>query len=180
MDCYYRCTRCKRDDLPAQAFSPSQLKLKGRWCRECQNEHRRNKRAGIAPKRVTDVCLWCGKDIRHKRAHAKWCSSSCEMRAFRDANPGRQREYWIRSNYGIEPSAFDSMVDAQGGRCAICDKQPERWNIDHCHDTGAVRGLLCPQCNMGLGLMGDDPRVMRAAAEYLERPRLTSETRKAA
>lgn len=62
------------------------------------------------------------------------------------------------------------MLAAQDGVCAICKQTPEgQWNIDHCHDTGAVRGLLCSPCNIGIGQLGDDPERVRAALEYLLR-----------
>lgn len=109
------------------------------------------------------------------RAHAKWCSSSCTMKGYRAANPGRQRAYWIKSVYGLTAEAFDEMFSAQGGRCGICGTdQPSgegkiaQWNIDHCHDSGAVRGILCSPCNIGIGQLRDDPSLLRKALAYLE------------
>ena len=68
------------------------------------------------------------------------------------------------------------MLEAQGGVCAICEK-PERSTsrygrikklaVDHDHDTGAVRGLLCANCNKGIGNLGDDPDILIAGAAYL-------------
>jgi len=73
------------------------------------------------------------------------------------------------------------MHEAQGGLCAIC-KQPETGKhnrgskeaalelaVDHCHITGDVRQLLCHKCNKALGLFQDDPNILKAATEYLER-----------
>lgn len=56
-------------------------------------------------------------------------------------------------------------------RCAICFEAPrlgERLAVDHCHETGVVRGLLCRRCNTGIGLLRDDPMVLNAAVAYLE------------
>lgn len=67
------------------------------------------------------------------------------------------------------------MVLAQGDRCAICGSLDigvigqANWPIDHDHNTGKVRGLICNFCNKGLGNFKDDPSILRAAAEYLER-----------
>jgi hypothetical protein len=63
------------------------------------------------------------------------------------------------------------MVARQKGRCAICEAPPTRQGlcIDHCHETGVVRGLLCGNCNQAIGKLRDDPRIMRAAAEYVEK-----------
>lgn len=79
--------------------------------------------------------------------------------------------------FGISPEEYDRLSADQGGVCAICGKQ-ERWRtgrgktahlaVDHCHATGRVRGLLCRQCNRGLGLLGDTADSIRRALRYLE------------
>lgn len=68
------------------------------------------------------------------------------------------------------------MLAAQGGHCALCPRKPEEQaqgrrhlSVDHCHKTGQVRGLLCNTCNRGLGLLQDDPALLKAGAEYLQR-----------
>ena len=64
------------------------------------------------------------------------------------------------------------MLESQGNRCAICltDSPGGKgaWHVDHCHDSGLVRALLCANCNVGIGLLSHDPGRMRAAAEYVE------------
>ena len=62
------------------------------------------------------------------------------------------------------------MLEEQAGLCAICRRAPAA-HVDHDHLTGAVRALLCFNCNGGLGQFKDDPAVLRAAAEYVERHR---------
>lgn len=61
------------------------------------------------------------------------------------------------------------MVVAQDGRCAICGVAPDTLVVDHCHDTGVTRGLLCRWCNLGLGMFKDDLKAMEQAHSYLER-----------
>lgn len=61
------------------------------------------------------------------------------------------------------------MLTKQKGLCAICHKKMIKVNIDHCHATGKVRGLLCPECNRGLGLFYDDANRLISAAEYLKK-----------
>lgn len=75
------------------------------------------------------------------------------------------------ARYGIDPDEFRRLYRLQGGRCAICKKQPgvKGLSVDHCHTTGAIRGLLCGRCNTAIGLMHDDPDILRAAIEYLGR-----------
>lgn len=74
--------------------------------------------------------------------------------------------------YGLTEADYEAMQIAQGFRCAICHSTPppgERLAVDHCHDTGAVRGLLCRRCNTGIGLLRDDPQILSAAVAYLDR-----------
>jgi hypothetical protein len=82
-----------------------------------------------------------------------------------------------RAKYGLTNEQFAHMFARQLGRCAICQKQwpgdadsPNKdVQIDHDHDTGLVRSLLCSACNLGIGSMQDNPSLCRAAATYLER-----------
>lgn len=64
---------------------------------------------------------------------------------------------------------FQARLAAQNGRCAICLNQisGKGAHRDHCHKTGKWRGLLCPKCNMALGLFQDDPALLMKAVEYL-------------
>ncbi|MFC5359558.1 endonuclease VII domain-containing protein [Azospirillum himalayense] len=62
------------------------------------------------------------------------------------------------------------MLVAQGGVCAICRLVPEgNLHVDHSHTTGCVRGLLCRKCNTAIGLLQDDPQILKEAAIYLTR-----------
>jgi hypothetical protein len=82
----------------------------------------------------------------------------------------RSRRSFLRTQYGISLEEYDAMLKRQGGACAICRKRPtERLCVDHCHVTRKVRGLLCRQCNFGLGHFRDDPDLVEAAAAYLRR-----------
>ena len=87
-------------------------------------------------------------------------------RAWRAANPEKVRAADRRKNYGVTQGRFDALFAAQRGVCAIC-KEREANSVDHCHGTGRIRALLCRACNAGLGLFGERPERLRAAAEYL-------------
>ena len=86
----------------------------------------------------------------------------------------RSEAAWKRV-YGLEAGEYDTLLQKQEGVCAICGKdtptnQDEtRTNlyVDHCHTSGAVRGLLCSSCNTGLGLFKDNPERLKAAIQYL-------------
>jgi hypothetical protein len=73
----------------------------------------------------------------------------------------------LKRRYGITADEADEMLAAQGGLCAICKVAPA-VHVDHDHETGGVRALLCFNCNGGLGQFRDDPDVLRAAADYVQ------------
>jgi hypothetical protein len=82
---------------------------------------------------------------------------------------GSTRHYHLVRRYGITAAQATALVEVQGGLCAICRERPPD-HVDHDHATGAVRGMLCFNCNGGLGQFRDRPDLLRLAAEYLERP----------
>lgn len=79
------------------------------------------------------------------------------------------------SKFGITHTELERLLQGQHGRCAICRAaQPGGsgdWCIDHDHVTGQVRALLCTRCNCAIGLLQDDPEIIRAAAQYVEKHR---------
>jgi|ERR1700722_4220582 len=76
--------------------------------------------------------------------------------------------------YGMTLEDYRRMVAAQGGLCAICrkkqlgDKRTKHSHVDHCHKTGKVRGILCGNCNIGIGKFNDNPELLDRAAAYLD------------
>jgi len=75
----------------------------------------------------------------------------------------------IFTKYRIRKEDYNAMFSKQGGCCAICQEPHKKLHIDHCHNTGMVRGLLCSGCNLGLGHFRDNPKFMYAAIAYLSR-----------
>jgi hypothetical protein len=71
--------------------------------------------------------------------------------------------------HGVSKKEFDDMYESQGGRCPICDYMISKDNmkIDHDHGTMEVRGLLCSNCNVGIGMLKDDTDILAAAIRYL-------------
>jgi len=78
----------------------------------------------------------------------------------------------LKRTFGLSPEERATLIESQGGTCAICDGPPQ--HIDHDHTTGKVRGVLCGPCNMGLGQFQDDPTRLARAATYLRRHGLRS------
>lgn len=85
----------------------------------------------------------------------------------------RGRKSQLKLSYGMTPEDYDQMFVKQGSCCSICKttKPTGKWKVfavDHCHETGQIRGLLCNECNRGMGLLKDNADLLRKAAEYLE------------
>lgn len=79
----------------------------------------------------------------------------------------RQRNKLARS-YGLTVEEIDARWEQQGRACALCRREVP-FVIDHDHDSGRVRMLLCYRCNVGLGFFGENPARLREAADYIER-----------
>lgn len=84
----------------------------------------------------------------------------------------KMRESFLKRHYGISIQDYDGMYIEQGGRCAICgvhqSKLTRRLEIDHCHETLLVRGLLCHNCNVGLGHFNNDIDLLENVIQYLK------------
>lgn len=109
---------------------------------------------------------------RNKEAHRKY------MKGYHARNKGRRIASDLRTKYGMSPEDYNKLHAAQKGLCAICARpetaklgsaKPSRLNVDHNHDTSAVRELLCSRCNTGLGCFGDDILRLEAAVAYLRK-----------
>jgi hypothetical protein len=88
-------------------------------------------------------------------------------------NPRSKRNTHLKSKFGITIEQFDSLLKTQNNCCAICmsptPKGRGTFHVDHCHKTGTIRGLLCHDCNTGIGKFGDNIEALRKAVNYLER-----------
>lgn len=124
------------------------------------------------------VCAHCGIEFRPERYKSgsmanKFCSRQCKSEA-RNGSPAAQlsaRKSYFKTKYGLTLEQIEEMA-ALG--CAICGTTDwpghhNRPHVDHDHDTGEVRGILCSECNTGLGKFKDDPVLLARAVDYLSR-----------
>lgn len=138
-------------------------------CKECTKARTRQSNARYRDRveislPETHTCSWCRRslpnsDFSLNRTKALGIQNIC-------------KECFRARRYGITRNDLERLLDEQGGVCAICAEPCSRIEvlcIDHDHETGAVRGLLCTGCNLGLGGFGDDPDRLVAAAAYLLR-----------
>jgi hypothetical protein len=138
-------------------------------------------------------CSKCGGSgpFYSNRGHHSWCKPCTQAYGrqrftkpeVKAAHKGRyvriktidqayKRIYHRMRKYGVTADMFYQMWNAQKGMCPICETHMRRPCVDHCHETGRIRGLLCLSCNAVLGHMRDDPDTLERAARYLRRGQL--------
>jgi len=126
--------------------------------------HRKSRsKSGLNPECKACAC------VRNKQ----WRQDNPEKVKANNARP--RRDWHLRNKFGITEQQFEDLREVQGGVCAICDSPCEthpNLSVDHNHTTGANRGLLCFNCNVGVGKFDEDPELLRRAADYLELPSL--------
>jgi hypothetical protein len=151
-----KCSRCDTEK-PTSEYHKDRRNPTGLygWCKNCAKEKAREYRANNLEKVRESQ-----KRARQKRPHVYWAKN-------------------LRSAFGITLEDYERMFNEQKGMCAVCGcKETEihprsnalrRLAVDHCHQTGRVRGLLCNRCNRAIGLFRDDPQIISNAINYLER-----------
>lgn len=143
----WKCSRC-RQDKTAEYFSLSRVQKgqrSGGYCKTCRSAVRDLKKEYV---RARDGGL------------KQWRA--------------RHRANWLRRKYGLTVTEYQAILARQGGVCACC-KSPDPgagrdWRVDHSHESGLVRGLLCHHCNVGIGHLGDGPPGVQRALHYLMQP----------
>ena len=153
------CQHCKEVKTPADFYSDKGMwDGLGRVCKTCVGERHGD---------------WRRKNLDYVAS---------KSREWRIKNPERYRDHMLKSNYGVSLGTYDAMFAEQEGKCAICGTgdtgRHTRFHVDHCHDTGAIRGLLCHNCNHGVGHFKNSPEKLKAAGAYLKRQPPQSTTQK--
>lgn len=152
-------------------FRPSVVATGSGACRSCMREAKREYEAGNRGKVNAAKRARRARNVEHARASA---------RAYWRRNPGKLRAYNLR-RYGLTPDEYAEMLAVQGGACACCgstsNASGKRLFVDHDHETGEIRGILCTRCNAGIGHLGDNIEGVRRALMYLEKHRPTTLTR---
>jgi hypothetical protein len=130
-------------------------------CKDCTKARRQRWYAANREREIARVVAW-------QRDHPEMVRA--RMDEFRAAGKKKisDRKSHLKRKYGLTLETFEEMCEAQGGGCAICGR-PDADNVDHDHVTGRVRGILCWNCNIGVGHFEDDVDRFVAAAAYLDR-----------
>lgn len=120
------------------------------YCKTCKYERK-------------NVCISC---LRFKKT--KYLESNMGDATLTET---RSRDSMLKINYGINIEEYNKMFLEQGGNCKICKIHQSELNkrlaVDHCHESGKVRGLLCAKCNTGIGLLQEDISILAEAIKYL-------------
>lgn len=143
-----RCTQCDSTEM------------KTRWyCGPCGDKRAGLIRAKTQALKGAGICITRGCGDAAFRGYVN-CEACIESKR-------KQSRDWRFQQYGIDAQEFTAMLDAQGGGCAVCSGTSKKFHIDHDHVTGMVRGILCHNCNVSIGLLGEDDARMRALADYV-------------
>ena len=148
-------------------------------CKECLKQARRKARTCVgcgsvyfhagsrgSRRRCCDDCATTGrvcagcdtyKPLERFYQRSNYCKDGCALAVNR------------RTLYGIDRKQYSEMHAEVAGACPACGRDDRPLVVDHCHDSGAIRGLLCGPCNSGMGMFGDSVEAMRGAVAYLER-----------
>ncbi len=147
---------------------------KQRWRQKNRERYNAKEAKRLKEKYHTDP------EFRKKKLEAvkAWRLANPEKKKAQNRSPKqkvRDRKRTLKQ-YGLTHEAYDELLKAQSGVCAICKRvernhykgKPRSLHVDHDHKSGKRRGLLCSACNPVLGLAGDDAEILRRAADYLE------------
>lgn len=146
-------------------------------------ESRRAYRLANAEKVKAQIADWRRRNPGKAREYAarRYAAHSAQLlaraRAKREANPEPSRQATRRSKYkriGVDPVLAEAARRNHDGKCACCGCSSPGgkglWNVDHDHATGRIRGVLCFQCNIGIGKLGDTLEGVLRAVRYLTGP----------
>ncbi|MFF4469085.1 endonuclease VII domain-containing protein [Streptomyces sp. NPDC001599] len=171
-----RCSRCK-DHKPRAAFARNKAMRDGlqAYCRECAAAYHqerqvakgRNVRPRVEVPEGHKLCRTCGEIKLHSEWTRNRTASDGLATLCKSCKAAQGRAGHLKRQYGITEADRDALIASQGGVCCICLAAPAA-HVDHCHETGRVRGVLCFSCNAALGQFKDRPDAIRRAAAYVE------------
>ncbi len=182
------CSICRKYKKTKEDFSPCKAGRYGfyNYCKECRNkrnlslnpdreiiDEKRARKVGLK-KLGLKTCSSCGdiKNIKEdfyddpRHSDGKWsqCKECCDQ---------KNAKVYIKNQYGIGKEEYDKLMKFSNGTCFICGRRPKKnkFNIDHCHKTNLIRGLLCVNCNTNLvPLVERFPEWIKKAFDYVANP----------
>ena len=136
------------------------------------------KRHGKGRSGYRSECLECYRAYNRDRHRAKresgWSpkAPSKPKKQYPYTKSPKDRRKDTLARHGLSLEDFENLQQYQGGKCGVCKESPlgKHLFVDHCHKSGAVRGLLCQKCNSGIGFLNDSVDLLLSAVEYLGSP----------
>lgn len=146
----------RSDDL---AIQPRQTKI----CKACNLEKDLSN--------YTHLSTTPGTKKSYYRGECKPCYNKRVAAWYHKNKHGLAFTRMLKSKFGITADEYYAILKTQGGGCAICGRNntKRRLAVDHCHDTGKVRGILCHYCNQAIGQFKHDQSLLKSAIDYLEK-----------
>lgn len=132
-------------------------------CRSCYEKDLRKRNPAFAERQRANCRRWSKKNAdKVAESHRVY------QRTHRTRIRKYKRRWKLDRRFGITEEQYTAMLSAQNNVCAICGRsQKKRLAVDHCHKTGAIRGLLCFRCNFGLGWFSDNSDTFKKIVQYL-------------
>jgi Recombination endonuclease VII len=130
-------------------------------CKECHRARMRQWYSDNRERAIAGVRQWQHDNKEHLAAY---------RRDYRRGREAEAREGHLKRKFGLTQADYEDLLARQGGGCRICGKRPGKisLHVDHDHETGKVRGLLCVGCNNALGQFHDDAALLHRAIRYLD------------
>lgn len=142
-------------------------------CRPCRTQAALERKVQRSPEQREEARVQRNAFNRNYYALTKPVRRESRRRSYskhRDALLVKARMRHLFRLYGLTPEAFQTLLTSQEGLCALCARvlsDRRRAHVDHCHQTGRIRGLLCISCNHALGMLGDTPEGLAKALAYV-------------
>jgi hypothetical protein len=173
-----RCPQCG-ETKPLDAFAPALVRRGYGECRVCKNARNREYESRNRDKVAIRVRAWNerNRDKVRARGLASYYRHHDERKAQARASYERpeaklaKHSAHVARRFGLSGIEYDAMLCTQGGGCAICRRPPKgsrRLAVDHDHETGRIRGLLCTLCNTALGRLGDTAASIESVLSYVK------------
>ena len=153
------CSKCKIEKT-LSSFKLNKAGNYSAWCYECDNILAKNRYASDPEYRAAQL-------------------AKNKIRYFQEGGKQRKRERQLKKSFGLTIDDYNKKLQTQDGLCAICKKPESSLNahssgilplaIDHDHQTGKVRDLLCSRCNQALGLLREDVEIAKNLVTYIQK-----------
>ena len=148
--------------------------MQSKYCLQCKQEKPLTEFHKAGKKSIDGVrarCKFCVNNNNRQHWPYYYSVNKDEIAARKKISAPRERRSRYKRLYGITLEQYAELLIVQGGLCAICGKPDDNrlLSVDHNHKTGQVRGLLCSDCNLGVGSLLDTPNTAKALINYAEK-----------